>query len=71
MHDTVVKILKQNNIILNESEKSKTKVEIIIKEVLKLQETFVSLNKSSQWNTESIIKAMKPQLEVSLGTAMS
>ena len=60
MHDTVVKILGENKIIESESDKSKNKIEIIIKEVLKLQDTFVSLNKSSQCNTEAIIKTMKP-----------
>jgi ribosomal silencing factor RsfS len=46
-------------------------MEIIVKEVLKLQDTFVSLSKSSQWNTEAIIKTVKPQIEASLGAAMS
>jgi len=44
MHDTVVKILTENNIM---RDNSKDKMEIIIKEVLKLQDTFVTLNKSS------------------------
>ena len=44
MHDTVVKILTENNIM---RDNSKDKMEIIIREVLKLQDTFVILNKSS------------------------
>ena len=71
MHDTVTKLLKQNNIINSDGDQSKDKIEIIIKEVLKLQNTFVTLNSSSQWNTEAVIKAMKPQLEASLGASMS
>ena len=71
MHDTVVKILGENSIIESESDKSKNKIEIIIREVLKLQDTFVSLNQSGQWNTEAIIRTMKPQLEASLGATMS
>ena len=71
MHETVDKILKQNNIILSENDNSKDKMEIIIREVLKIQNTFVSLNSSSQWNTEAAIKSMKAQLEASLGAAMS
>jgi ribosomal silencing factor RsfS len=71
MHDFVVKILNDNKIIKSESEKSKNKMEIIVREVLKLQDTFVSLSKSSQWNTEAIISTVKPQLEKSLGAAMS
>ncbi len=62
MHDMVVKLLRDNNIVKSESDQSKNKMEIIIREVLKLQNTFVSLNQSSQWNTESIIRAIKPQL---------
>jgi hypothetical protein len=46
-------------------------MEIVIKEVLKLSDTFISLSNSSQWNTEAIIKTVKPQLEKSLGAAMS
>jgi hypothetical protein len=44
MHDFVVKILRENNIIESESDKSKNKIEIIIREVLKLQDSFVFLN---------------------------
>jgi hypothetical protein len=42
MHDTIGKILKENNIILRESEHSNNKIDIIIREVLKLQNKFVS-----------------------------
>ena len=71
MHDTVVKILNDNGIILSESEKSKNKMEVIVREVLKLHDMFVSLSKSTQWNTEAIIGTVKPQLEKSLGAKMS
>ena len=46
-------------------------MEVVVREVLKLHDMFVSLSKSSQWNTESIIATVKPQLEKSLGTTMS
>ena len=46
-------------------------MEVVVREVLKLHDTFVSLSKSSQWNTESIIRTVKPQLEKSLGATMS
>jgi len=46
-------------------------MEIIVREVLKLQNTFVTFNQYSQWDTESIIRNMKPQLEASLGATMS
>jgi hypothetical protein len=46
-------------------------MEVVVREVLKLHDTFVSLSKSSQWNTESIIGTVKPQLEKSLGAKMS
>jgi hypothetical protein len=46
-------------------------MEMIVREVLKLQQTFVSLNSTSQWNTEAAIKTMKPQLEASLGATLS
>jgi superoxide dismutase len=71
MHDYVVKILRENSIIERDNDKLKNKIEIIIRQVLKLQNTFVSLNQSSQWNTESIITSMKPELEASFGATMS
>ncbi len=73
MHDTVVKILNENSIIQSESEKSKNAMEIVVREVLKLSETFVSLSDSSQGRntTEVIIKTVKSQLEKSLGAAKS
>ena len=46
-------------------------MEINIREVLKLQDRFVSLSKSIQWNPEAVIKTVKQQLEKSLGAAMS
>ena len=46
-------------------------MEVVVREVLKLHDMFVSLSKSSQWNTESIIATVKPQLEKSLGATMS
>ena len=42
--EAINKILRDSNVILSESEKSKTKMEIVVREVLKLQNTFVSLN---------------------------
>jgi hypothetical protein len=52
MHDFAVKMLRENSIIESDNEKLKNKIEIIIRQVLKLQTTFVSLNQSSQWNAE-------------------
>ena len=46
-------------------------MEIVIREVLKLQNTLLSLNSSNHWNTEAVIKAMIPNLEASLGASMS
>ncbi len=71
IHDTVTRLLNENSIIKSESDKSKNALQIVIREVLKLQDTFLSLGNSSQWDTEEIIKSMKPQLETSLGAAMS
>ena len=44
MHETISKLLKDNNVIVSESEKSKKQMEMIIREVLKLQNTFVTLS---------------------------
>ena len=44
MHETVNKLLKDNNVIVSEYEKSKKQIEMIIREVLKLQNTFVTLS---------------------------
>lgn len=40
--DDINKILRDSKVILSESEQTKKKMEIIVKEVLKLQNTFVS-----------------------------
>jgi hypothetical protein len=40
-NDSVTKTLRENNLISSESEKTKHKMEIIVKEVLKLQNTVV------------------------------
>jgi hypothetical protein len=47
MHETVVKILEENHIITSERDKSKHKIEDNMREVLKLQETFLSLNQAN------------------------
>jgi hypothetical protein len=46
-------------------------MKIILREVLKLQNLFLKLYSSKQWNTETIIKAIKSQLETNLGALMS
>jgi hypothetical protein len=46
-------------------------MESIIKEVLKVQNNFISLNSSSAWNAEAALNIMKQQLEASLGATMS
>ena len=45
--DAINKILRDSNVIQSENEKSKNKMEIVVREVLKLQNTFVSLNSLS------------------------
>jgi hypothetical protein len=50
----------------SDKEYFKYKIETIIKEVLKVQNTFISLNSSSQWNAEAAINSMKQQLEKTL-----
>ena len=71
MHYAVAKLLNENSIIQTESEISKNIIEVVVREVLKLQDTFVSLSKSRDWNTEAIIATVKPQLEKSLGAKIS
>lgn len=44
MHETISKLLKDNNVIVSEYEKSKKQMEMIIREVFKLQNTFVTLS---------------------------
>ena len=68
MHETLNNLFKDYNIIQSESEISKSNLEIIIREALKLQSTYVSLNSSSRgkWNKEDIIKTLKLQLKASL-----
>ncbi len=46
-------------------------MQIVVREVLKLQNTFINLNQQSQWSTEAIIRTMKTQLEESLGATVS
>ena len=45
--EAINKILRDSNVIQSENEKSKNKMEIVVKEVLKLQNHFVSLNSLS------------------------
>ena len=45
--EAINKILRDSNVIQSENEKSKNKMEIFVREVLKLQNTFVSLNSLS------------------------
>ena len=45
--EAINKILRDSNVIQSENEKSKNKMEIVVREVLKLQNTFVSLNSLS------------------------
>jgi hypothetical protein len=45
--DAINKILRDSNVIQSENEKSKNKMKIVVREVLKLQNTFVSLNSLS------------------------
>ena len=52
MHEETKIILEKNSIIQNE----KSRIEIVIRELLKLHTTFVSLNSSNQWNTEAALK---------------
>jgi len=52
MHEETKIILEKNSIIQNE----KSRIEIVIREKLKLNTTFVSLNSSNQWNTEAALK---------------
>ena len=59
MHEETKIILEKNSIIQNE----KSRIEIVIREILKLNTTFVSLNSSNQWNTEAALKNMKSQLQ--------
>ena len=59
MHEETKIILEKNSIIQNE----KSRIEIVIRELLKLHTTFVSLNSSNQWNTEAALKNMKSQLQ--------
>ena len=46
-------------------------MEAIIKEILKVQNNFISLNSSSKFNAEATINTMKQQLEASLGASIS
>ena len=45
--EAINKILRDSNVIQSENEKSKNKMKIVVKEVLKLQNHFVSLNSLS------------------------
>ena len=64
MHDTANQILVKHNVLKTNAEQLKS----IIKEVLKVQNTFTC---SSQLNTEAAINTMKKELEGSLSVSMS
>ena len=46
-------------------------MEILIRKVLKLQNSFVVVFSKEEWSTEAAIKDIKTQLEASLGASMS
>ncbi len=60
--DDITKILRNNKIILNESAQSNKKMEILVKEVLKLQSSFVSSNNLNHLNLEQAIRSVKFEL---------
>jgi hypothetical protein len=69
--DDITKILRNNKVILSESAQSNKKMEILVKEVLKLQSSFVSSNNLNQLNLEQTIRSAKMELNQSVGAAMS
>jgi len=69
--DDITRILRNNKVILSESAQSNKKMEILVKEVLKLQNSFVSSNNLNQLNLEQTIRSAKMELNQSVGAAMS
>ena len=59
MHELIHQILKDNNII-DEGEQERTKMEIMVSTVMKLQHTFLSQNATNQQEIRAIIKSIIP-----------
>ena len=71
IYEAIVKLLRDNNIIKTESEESKTKIEVVFKEIMKLQKTFICQNNLNQFDIQGNIAYIKSEIERTLGTTMS
>jgi hypothetical protein len=63
MHATVSKILYDHSIIQSDSVKSTNAMQTVVREVLQLQEKFISVSNKSEWTIEGIVKNLKSQLD--------
>ncbi len=61
IHEIIAKILKKNNVVLNEEEvKGGNQLQIIVKTVMKLQSTLIANNGMNKQDIKSIIMSLKP-----------
>ncbi len=71
MHKTVSKIATENKIILQEEEKSRDKIEFVVKTAMSLQNTLLKQNMNDQWDIKAILSSMKEEIQTSLGSVLS
>ena len=71
MHKTVSKIATENKIILQEEEKSRDKIEFVVKTAMTLQNTLLKQNMNDQWDIKAILSSMREEIQTSLGSVLS
>ena len=68
LHQTVAKILQDNNISLDKEESKVDQLQFIVKTVMKLQSSLISQNSSNQEEIKKLINSMKPEIEKTFGS---
>ncbi len=68
IHQTVTKIIKDNNLSPKEEEAKVDQLQFIVKTVMKLQSSLISQNTSNQQEIRMLINSMKPEIEKTFGS---
>ncbi len=70
IYDYLAKTLRKNNVIMEESEATASKVETMVATIMKIQSTYIAQSKSEKFNIQGIIRSMKPEIEESVGAVV-
>jgi hypothetical protein len=71
LHEVITKILKDNDILPSKDEEQMADyLQLIVKTVMKLQNTLIVQNTSNQEEIKSVIRSMKPEIANIFGPAL-